>query len=110
MKKSIFILIAIASAVLSACTFTQHATKVVSWVEKNCPKTEVQNPLTGEINIHFECDSLWQTQRIQNKCEAANLCIDISNGKISGNVRCAGVVPNPFSQIEIREQKTEIRK
>jgi hypothetical protein len=97
--KNIVIIIAMA-LLLQSCSISQQATKVVSWVEKHCPQTEIKNPLTGEVNIHFECDSLWRTQRIKEKCDRANLCIDISNGKISGNVRCADVLPNPFPELK----------
>lgn len=94
------IFISIFGALLSSCSLTQHTTKVVSWVEKNCPKTEIKNPLTGEVNIHFECDSLWPTQRIKDKCDRANICIDISNGKIAANIRCAEVLPKPFTDLK----------
>lgn len=92
--------IASIAALLSSCSLTQHTTKVVQWVETHCPKTEVTNPLTGEVNIHFECDSLWPTQRIKDKCDRANVCIDISNGKLSANVRCNDVLPKPFSTLK----------
>lgn len=87
---------------LTSCNFTKQA---VSYVQKHCPKTEVINPLTGNLEIHYQCDSLWPTQKIQEKCNSIQLCIDAANGQISGTVQCPDLIQIPPSVLRTAKPK-----
>jgi hypothetical protein len=91
MKKILFL--ALALFALSACKTSQTIKTVVgdvqTYVEKHCPVTAVINPITTDtLGFTFKCDSLWPTQAVQNSCGTANICVDVANGTISGNIAC----------------------
>lgn len=86
MKKIMFI--AILLAALSSCNFVRQAQ---SYVQKHCPETQIADPRTGNITIHYECDSLYPTDKL-DKCQRIDICFDARNGKIEGNVQCDSLI------------------
>ena len=89
--KSVVILL-LCSFMLTGCSFTQ---KAQSYLEKHCPKTYATNPLTGNLEIHYQCDSLWHSKQLSDKCGQVNICIDAVNGSVTGDVECIGLVNVP---------------
>ena len=69
--------------------------KVQTYIEKNCPKKEVTNPITGDLEIHYQCDSVWATDKITAKCDNIKLCVDITKGSFSGDIVCKNLIPIP---------------
>lgn len=86
MKKTI--LLAIIALTFSGCSFVYQAQ---SYIEKHCPKFSSTNPLTGRLEIRYECDSLWPTAKIQQHCSDITLCVDAANGRISGWIDCDSI-------------------
>ena len=82
MKTLIIIILTIG---LASCSFIKQAE---TYVQKHCPESHVTNPLTGDIEIHYECDSLYNTIALNTACKQFNLCFDASNGRITGDVVC----------------------
>ena len=82
MKK---ILIALTFISLSSCTFVQ---KAQIYVDKHCPKSYIKDPSTGKLNIYYECDSLYPTDKLNAKCSKIEICFDATQAKISGSAVC----------------------
>lgn len=77
---------------VSSCNFTKQAQ---TYLQKHCPKTTAVNPITGNLEIHYECDSLWGNAKLKQSCSSINVCIDAVNGRITGDVKCDSLVNVP---------------
>ena len=73
---------------LSGCSFINQAQ---SYVQKHCPETKITDPLSGSVKIHYECDSLYKTDKL-DKCSKISICFDAKKGKVSGDVVCDSLV------------------
>lgn len=80
--------IALLITALAGCSFVQ---KAQNYVQQHCPETRIADPSTGNITIHYECDSLYPTDKL-DKCSKIDICFDARKGKISGNVQCDSLV------------------
>ncbi len=88
---------------LTSCSFTRQAQ---DYVTKHCPKTYVADPSTGNLVVHYECDSLWKNDKLNDKCKRMSICIDAVNGKITGDVECNDLVDVPkLKALPISKQK-----
>lgn len=85
-------LLALMAIALTGCNLTNSIGTAWNYVEKKCPKTEVKNPLTGTIEVHYRCDSLWPTQKISDKCRQADVCVEVSTGRITLDLVCDSVI------------------
>lgn len=65
------------------------------YLDKHCPKTTVADPLTGNIHVHYECDSLWNSGALKQHCSSVSFCIEAVSGKISGDITCDSVYALP---------------
>lgn len=102
MKK--MMLLAAIAATLGACSagqnLTQALNKAQGIIESKCPKHYVKSPITGDLEIVFECDSLWPTEAIRQKCTVLELCADVAGGKITSHAKCDSLLPIP--KIELK--------
>ncbi len=73
--------------------FVKHVTE---YATTHCPKSASYfNPKTGQTILTFECGNLWPTEGVQEVCKSAQICIDVSAGKIYGNLDCISPLKVP---------------
>lgn len=73
---------------VQAVNVVQQAQAYLDKIHDRCPKTTATDPLTGNIIIHYECDSLWNSGELKNHCKTVSFCIEAVTGKISGDIEC----------------------
>lgn len=73
---------------VQAVNVVQQAQAYLDKIHDRCPKTTVSDPLTGNIIIHYECDSLWNSGELKKHCKTVSFCIEAVTGKISGDIEC----------------------
>lgn len=83
MKKLFFILTVLLT--ISSCSFYKNAQ---DYVQKHCPKSYIKDPRTGKVNIYYECDSLYVTDKLKSKCSKIEVCFDATNAKVTGSAVC----------------------
>lgn len=79
--KNLIALILIAS--LASCNFGK---KVVNYAKNNCVSTNVYNSETGITTAYYECDSLWSAKQIKQHVRSAEICVEVTSGKVSGKI------------------------
>lgn len=70
---------------ISSCSFYKTAQ---SYVQKHCPKSYITDPTTGKVNVYYECDSLYPTSKLTDKCSKIEICFDATKAKITGTAVC----------------------
>ena len=66
-----------------------------AYMKKNCPYTEIENPITGNLDVHYQCDSIWNTDAITAKCDNIKFCVDVTKASLSLDVSCKNLIPIP---------------
>ena len=83
MKKVLFILLTVLS--ISSCNVFK---KAQAYADSHCPKSYIKDPTTGKVNIYYECDSLYPTAKLKDKCSKIEICFDATEAKVSGTAVC----------------------
>jgi len=82
--KKLFLFAVIATA-LSSCNVFK---KAQAYADKHCPKSYITDPTTGNVNVYYECDSLYPTAKLKEKCSKVEICFDATSAKVTGTVVC----------------------
>ena len=72
-------------ATIASCNSTQ---KINTYVVKHCQEVHSVDLATGQANIAFKCDSLYNFQEVAKVCSKSEICFDVSKGRIQGEVKC----------------------
>ena len=83
MKK--LLLFAVIAATVSSCNVFK---KAQAYADKHCPKSYITDPTTGKVNIYYECDSLYPTAKLKEKCSKIEICFDATESKVTGSAVC----------------------
>lgn len=70
---------------ISSCN-TQKS--VTTFVKQHCSEVHTIDQSTGNVQIAFECDSLYDSKGVKDVCGKSLLCFDVSRGKITGELVC----------------------
>lgn len=85
MKNLSFIAALFALLLLASCNATKITT---AWVAQHCTQTHYTNPRTGETQLNFECDSLYQNGKVKGTCKTAIVCFNIADANVKGELHC----------------------
>lgn len=74
---------------LTGCSWTQKVANDVSvFVDKNCKCEEKKEIITGQPYTKCVCDSLYEAQKVYDKCKVASITFDASKARITARVNC----------------------
>jgi len=59
---------------------------LVGYVSKNCVATNTTSG--GNTIVTYECNSLYNTDKVKDKCSEISICFDGANAKLSGRAIC----------------------
>jgi len=62
-------------------------TSVVGYVQKNCVATKTSE--NGQTTVTYECNSLYNTDAVKDKCSSIQVCFDGAKGQLSGKATCS---------------------
>lgn len=74
-------------------------TSLVTYMDKNCDKRESYNPVSGKLELHYECGQLWNVEALTPYCSQMNVCVEIVQGKFWADVKCDSL-QNPFQLLK----------
>jgi len=92
---------------IASCNTSKNVT---AYVKKHCSEVHSVNLETGNVEIKFACDSLYNADDVKKVCPKAIACFDVANGGISGEVVCGSeettlveIFKNLFSKIKFKK-------
>lgn len=77
--------IALIALTVSSCNVFK---KAQAYADKHCPKSYIADPTTGKVNVYYECDSLYPTAKLKDKCSKIEICFDATEAKVTGSAVC----------------------
>lgn len=84
--KKLFLILTV--AVLATCSSCNVFKKAQAWTDTHCPKSYITDPTTGKVNIYYECDSLYPTAKLKDKCSKIEICFNAAEAKVTGTAVC----------------------
>jgi len=72
-------------ATIASCNQTKN---INAYVVKHCQEVHSVDMATGQANIAFKCDSLYNFTEVAKVCSKSEICFDVSKGRIQGEVKC----------------------
>lgn len=91
-KSASVILLFVCLMTMQSCKVQTAVSNLTAWGTKHCPHSTVENPNTGNVETHINCDSVWKTKAIQAACKQIDLNIDVAHGSFSLIVECDSVL------------------
>lgn len=82
--KKLFLILAVLVTVASCNT----SNKVTAFVNKHCHEVHVVDVGTGNIQVQFQCDSLYDSKEVKTVCGKSIVCFDVSQGIVTGELVC----------------------